>query len=88
MLMRDRCEDELLNSMSDPKMTLSAPPTALHSMRTSQVPLRPSEKGSVSGYGKGVEPLSIEDQGTAEKRSSLHRVRYNIVGKSGLYLFE
>ena len=55
---------------------------ALHQVRVSQVPLRPSEKGVVSHQaptettGEGG-----KDAGPAEKQSSLDHVRYNIVGK-------
>lgn len=53
--------------------------TALHQVRVSQVPLRPSEKRAVRHQA----PLGeiAEDILPGEKLSSLDHVRYNIVGE-------
>jgi hypothetical protein len=56
---------------------------ALHQMRISQVPLRPSEQGNVSACGQNHLISSQEKHPeSVEKLSSLDHVRYNIVGKS------
>lgn len=51
---------------------------ALHQLRSSQVPVRPTEKG-VPSY---QQPLEIDTHGVTEKRSTLEHVRYNIVSES------
>lgn len=53
---------------------------ALHQMRISQVPLRPSEQGNTSACAQHAQ-VSNEGAGALEKLSSLDHVRYNIVGK-------
>jgi hypothetical protein len=55
---------------------------ALHQMRISQIPLRPSEQGNVSACGQNLLIHSQEEHPeSVEKLSSLDHVRYNIVGK-------
>lgn len=53
--------------------------TALHQVRVSQVPLRPSEKRAVRHQAPLGE--TAEDILPGEKLSSLDHVRYNIVGE-------
>jgi len=50
---------------------------ALHQVRVSQVPLRPTEIG-VTSYQQQPE---IDKDGIPERHSALNHVRYNIVGK-------
>ena len=49
---------------------------ALHQVRVSQIPLRPSDKGIISYH---QQPAIDDEQGVIEKHSSLDHVRYNIV---------
>lgn len=48
---------------------------ALHQVRVSQIPLRPSDKGIISYH----QQPAIDEEGVVEKHSSLDHVRYNIV---------
>lgn len=55
---------------------------ALHQLRISQIPLRPSEQGNVGACGQNLLIHSQEEHPeSVEKLSSLDHVRYNIVGK-------
>lgn len=54
--------------------------SALHQMRISQVPLRPSEQGNIGPHNQPPVPAFPEQDPTPdEKLSSLDHVRYNIV---------
>lgn len=52
---------------------------ALHQMRISQVPLRPSEHPITTAQNQSI--LEPEQDYPVEKVSSLDHVRYNIVGE-------